>query len=208
LRTALGCSNHAAPPDFAPAFKDTPPDRNWHNVVVPSRKRDDQLEGPTCPECREPLRANLQVSRLDAQDVSKTACPTRVSVIYCGSCGLSLHVEPLRSMLARAGVPVADSADPTTLDGLFQERCRDLIVQIRTMGFEPHVWVDMINDLGATIAAKRILSTNMPLVATRWLIDQDRSELTLEHEIIDMRWADLFDDNERSEAQHRLQDPR
>jgi hypothetical protein len=155
---------------------------------VPSRKRDDQLEGPTCPECREPLRANLQVSRLDAQDVSKTGFPARVSVIYCGLCGLSLHIEPLQS--TRAGVPVAGPADPTTLDGLFQERCRDLVAQIRTMGFEPHIWVDMINDLGATTAAKRILAANMPLVATRWLIDQGRPELTMEHEIIDVRWAD------------------
>ena len=133
-----------------------------------------------------------------------TAVPERVPVIYCGSCGLSLHIEPLRSMQARAGIPVADPADPTTLDGHFQERCRDLVVQIRTTGFEPHVWVDMINDLGATAAAKRILATNMPLVATQWLIDQGRPELTLEHEVTEMRWAALFDDNERSQAEHRL----
>jgi hypothetical protein len=183
------------------------PNLKWQNVVVPSSKRDDQLEGPTCPQCREQLRANLQVSRLDARDVSKSGSATRVSVIYCGSCGLSLHIEPLQSMQARTGAPVAESADPTTLDGLFQERCRDLIAQIRTMGFEPHVWVDMINDLGATTAAKRILAARMPLVATRWLIDQDRPDLTLEHEIIEMRWADLFDDDDRSEAQRRLQIP-
>ncbi len=72
------------------------------------------------------------------------------------------------------------------------------------MGFEPHVWVDMINDVGATAAARRILASNMPLVATRWLIDQGRPELTLEHEITEMRWANLFDDVERSEAERRL----
>jgi hypothetical protein len=111
-------------------------------------------------------------------------------------------------MQTRAGVPIADPADPTTLDGLFQVQCRDLIDQIRTMGFEPHVWIDMINDLGATTAAKRILASNMTLVATRWLIDQGRPELTLEHEIMEVRWADLFDDDERSEAQRRLLNPR
>ena len=139
---------------------------NWHYIVVPTRKTDHQSEGPTCPQCREPLRDNLQTGRLDAQDVSKSEVPSRVSVIYCGSRGLSLHIEPLRSMQVHAGVSVADPADPTSLDGLFQERCRDLIAQIRTMGFEPHVWVDMINDLGATTAARRILASNMPLVAT------------------------------------------
>jgi hypothetical protein len=148
------------------------------------------------------------MGRFDAQDASKTGTPTRISVIYCGSCGQSLHIEPIRSAQARVGVPIADPADPTTIDGLFQERCRDLVAQIRILGFEPHVWVDMINDLGATTAAKRILATDMPLVATRWLIDQDRPELTLEHEVTEVRWADLFDDDERSKAEHRLLNPR
>ena len=148
------------------------------------------------------------MGRLDAQDASKSREPIRVSVIYCGSCGVSLHIESVQLMQARADVPVADPADPTTLDGHFQVQCRDLIDQIRTMGFEPHIWVDMINDLGATTAARRILATNMSLVATRWLIDQGRPELTLEHEIMEVRWADLFDDDERSEAQRRLLNPR
>lgn len=172
-----------------------------------SKDRGDQLEGPTCPECRESLRSNLRVSRLDAQGASNSGIPERVSVIYCGSCGLSLHVEPLRSTQARPVAPVADPADPTTLDGLFQMRCGELVAQIRTMGFEPHVWVDMINDLGAATAAKRILAAGIPLVATRWLLDQGRPELTLEHEIAEMRWADLFDDDERAEAERRLLNP-
>ena len=70
--------------------------------------------------------------------------------------------------IPRCGVPVAEPADPTTLDGLFQLQCRDLIDQIRSLGFDPYIWVDMINDLGATAAAKTILATKMPLVATRW----------------------------------------
>ncbi len=79
--------------------------------------------------------------------------------------------------------------------------------QIRSLGFDPYVWVDMINDLGATAAAKRILATNTTLVATRWLIEVGRPELTLEHEMMDLRWADLFDDGERSEAERRLVSP-
>jgi hypothetical protein len=101
-------------------------------------------------------------------------------------------------------VPVADPPNPASLDGLFQLRCRDLVEQIREMGFEPYVWVDMINDLGATVAARRLLATNTPVVATRWLIAQGRPELALEHEIMDVRWADLFDDDERAKAQRRL----
>jgi hypothetical protein len=164
-------------------------------------------EQPICPGCGEPLKANLHFGRLDAQDASKAGGVTRVSVIYCGSCGTSLYVEPVRVIQTSGPVPVADPVDPTTLDGHFQGRCRELVDRIRSLGFDPYVWVDMINDLGATAAAKRLLATNTPLVATRWLIEGGRPELTLEHEMMDLRWADLFDDGERSEAEHRLVTP-
>jgi hypothetical protein len=157
-----------------------------------------------CPGCHESLKGNLQVARLDAQDVEEPQGRSHVSVIFCGSCGISLHVEAMRSNVPSGGVPVADPADPTTLDGLFQVQCRDLIDQIRSLGFDPYVWVDTINDLGATTAAKSILAKRIPLVATRWLIESGRPELTLEHEIANVRWADLFDDEDRSEAERRL----
>ena len=169
--------------------------------------RDDPLgPGPLCPGCREPLRANLRSERLEAGESSGNGVGAPVSVLYFGSCGLSLHVELARPVPAAiAGeVPVAEPADPNTLEGLFQLRCRDLIAQIRELGFEPHVWVDMINDLGATAAAKALLATRTPLVATPWLASRDRSDLTLEHEISELRWADLFDEDERAEAVRRL----
>jgi hypothetical protein len=101
-------------------------------------------------------------------------------------------------------VPVAEPADPTSLEGLFQLQCRDLIEQIRSLGFDPYVWVDTINRLGASAAAKTILANKVPLVATRWLVECGRPDLTLEHEITNVRWADLFDDEDRSEAGRRL----
>lgn len=175
----------------------------WKNAPVPLPVE----QRPICPGCGESLETNLQIGRLDAQDASKPGSVTRVSVISCGSCGVSLHIEPLRGVQTSGGVAVADPGDPTTLDGHFQVRCRELVDQIRSLGFDPYVWVDMINDLGATAAAKRILATNTTLVATRWLIEVGRPELTLEHEMMDLRWADLFDDGERSEAERRLVSP-
>jgi hypothetical protein len=167
----------------------------------------DQSQWPICPGCGAPLRGNLQFGRLDAQDVSKAGSITRVSAIYCGSCGVCLQIDPLRFIQASGGVAIADPADPSTLDGLFQLRCRDLVEEIRSLGFDPFVWVDMINDLGATAAAKRIVAARIHLVATRWLIEAGRPELTLEHEMTDLRWADLFDDEVRSEAARRLLNP-
>jgi hypothetical protein len=156
-----------------------------------------------CPGCREPLQENLQFGRLDAQDPS-TGEVTRVSVIFCGSCGVSLHIEPLRVIQTTGTVPVADPVDAATRDGQFQERWRELVDQIRSLGFDPWLWVDVINDLGATAGAKHLLATNTPLVATKWLIEAGQPELTLEHEMMDLRWADLFDDEDRSQAEHRL----
>jgi hypothetical protein len=72
------------------------------------------------------------------------------------------------------------------------------------MGFEPNVWVEMINGLGAVGAAKTLLETKRPLVATPWLVSRNRSDLTLENEIMKLRWADLFDDDDRVEAANRL----
>ena len=177
-------------------------------VVVSNNVTDDPLErpGPVCTGCGELLRANIQTECLDAEGSSGDGVPTQVLVVYCRSCGLSLHVEFARARLsAIAGkAPVAEHADPKTLDGRFQVRCRDLITQIREMGFEPNVWVEMINDLGATGEAKRLLATKRSLVATPWLVSRDRSDLTLEHEIMELRWADLFHDDERAEAARRL----
>jgi hypothetical protein len=99
---------------------------------------------------------------------------------------------------------VAPPADETTLEGQFQLRCRDLITDTRALGFDPWLWVGLINDLGAVGAAKRILSDYEVLPVTQWLVTQGHPELTLEAEIEHLRWADLFDDSDRSEAVRRL----
>jgi hypothetical protein len=99
---------------------------------------------------------------------------------------------------------VASPADEATLGGQFQLRCRDLVTETRALGFDPWLWVGLINDVGAVGAAKRILADYEPLPVTRWLVEHEHPELTLEAEIMHLRWADLFDDSERSEAQRRL----
>ena len=176
-------------------------------MAVSSKVKDGpEHPGPLCPGCRELMRSNLHAERLDVGGPSGDGVPMQVLVVYCRSCGLSLHVDlawPIPTAGARRA-PVADPADPDTLEGRFHVRCRDLITQIREMGFEPNVWVEMINGLGATGAAKTLLETKRPLVATPWLVSRNRSDLTLEHEIMELRWADLFDDDDRAEAARRL----
>jgi hypothetical protein len=132
-----------------------------------------------------------------------------MTLTYCGSCGWTLHVAPARAdgpaghgLAARE--QVAAPADEQTLEGQFQLRCRDLIGEIRSLGFDPNVWVPMINSLGAVGAARKLLTDDHMLVVTPWLVRRGRPELTLEHEIRQPRWSGLFTDDERAEAARRL----
>jgi hypothetical protein len=102
------------------------------------------------------------------------------------------------------GIAVDPPSDGTTTEGQFQLRSRDLIGEIRALGFDPFVWVGLINDVGAVGAAKTILSEYGVLPVTQWLVDQNRPELTLEREIQETRWADLFDEADRSTAALRI----
>jgi hypothetical protein len=99
---------------------------------------------------------------------------------------------------------VAAPADEQTLEGQFQVRCRELIGEIRSLGFNPDLWVAMINDLGAAGAARKLLADHHQLVVTPWLLNRGRPELTLEHAIGQPRWAELFTGAERAEAARRL----
>lgn len=174
---------------------------------MPIEASDTGSDGPICPNCLRPLREHLRHEQLDTQGEFESR-PSQVGFLYCGSCGWTLHLEPVRtqSMVAdRLGeIEVAAPADESTLDGQFQLRCQDLITEIRSLGFDPFVWVGLINEFGAVGAAKTILANRGILPVTHWLVDQGLPELTLEREIEQMRWADLFDEADRSKAARRL----
>jgi hypothetical protein len=131
----------------------------WDNDHMTSESVGGEQSGPICMNCHRPLRGNLRSERLDAQEATEGP-QSRVGFIYCGACGWPIHVH-LRSPFMAAGAPggtkVATPSDETSLEGQFQLRCRDLISEIRALGFDPFVWVGLINDLGAAGAAKRAL---------------------------------------------------
>jgi hypothetical protein len=165
--------------------------------------------GPMCPNCHEPLRGNLRQEQIIPKEVTEPGPGLAVTLTYCGSCGWTLHVAPARiGFPARGGMmlheEVASPADEQALEGRFQLRCRELIGETRSLGFDPNVWVPMINSLGAVGAARKLLADHQPLVATPWLVRRGRPELTLEHEIGQSTWAALFTDDERAEAARRL----
>jgi hypothetical protein len=211
LAKARHTVRHSARDRHRPAARWTPQHRNWrfwNNEDMPMETTGAEAAVPICPNCRQPLRENLRHERLDAQSASESGPSSRIAILYCGVCGWSLHVEPVPTPFMTAGGPagmeVAAPADETTLDGQFQLRSRDLITEIRALGFDPFVWVGLINDLGAVRAAKSILADHGILPVTHWLVDRGLPELTLEREIEQMRWADLFDEADLSKAARRL----
>lgn len=177
-------------------------------VTVENATSEDSSHGPVCPHCREPLRSNLRQEQVTPRQATDPGPALAMTLTYCGRCGWTLHLAP-----ARADGPaghglaayeeVAAPADEQTLEGQFQLRCRDLIGEIRSLGFNPNVWVAMINSLGAAGAAKKLLADHHMLVVTPWLVRRGRPELTLEHEIGQRRWSGLFTDEERAEAARR-----
>jgi hypothetical protein len=104
----------------------------------------------------------------------------------------------------RGSPEVANPQDASTLAGQFQLRCRELIVETITAGFTPGVWIELINTMGAVEAAKHLLSRGQVLPVTPWLVGRGRPELTMEHEITQTRWAEVFTDDDRAEATRRL----
>lgn len=164
--------------------------------------------GPICPNCRQSLRETLRSEQVTPVGVPE-ASRAPISVTYCGSCGWTLAATPapFRPSFGVRGSPeVAAPRDASTLAGQFQLRCRELIVETITAGFTPGVWIELINTMGAVDAAKHLLSRGQVLPVTPWLVERGRPELTMEHEITQTRWAELFTDDERADAARRLAD--
>ncbi len=155
-----------------------------------------------CPSCRQPLRETLRVETLEAISNSHGAAP-RVEVTFCGACGAALSAVPPPPVPEPPRVP--DPKDPTSLEGRFQLRCRELIEEIEREGFMPGGWIGLIVRHGAVGAARELLSRGLILPVTRWLLERGRPELTMEREITREQWAPIFDDKERAEAERRLQ---
>ncbi len=168
---------------------------------------DGSSRGPICPDCKQPIRGKLRQEQIVPRGAADREPVVPVTVTYCGNCGLTLD---LASGLFGAGgavkpyEKVAAPADELTLDGQFQLRCRELIAEMRSLGFDPFVWVAWINSLGAAGAARKLLADHHDLAATPWLVSHGRPDLTMEHEIGEPRWTGIFTDEERAEAAHRL----
>ena len=140
------------------------------------------FKDPICPNCRESLREAMSQTRVTPKTTDLSAFSLSVTVVFCGLCGFTLDVAsalPMSAVLdARGMEPVTVPVDEDSLDSQFQIRCRDMVREVRSLGFNPNVWVSMINGTDAIGAAKKLLADRHVLVATPWLVERGRSELT------------------------------
>ena len=156
-----------------------------------------------------PSGGNLRQEQITPQGTTEPGPALAMALTYCGSCGRTLHLAP-----ARTGFPagrglmlqeeVAVPAEEQTPAGQFQLRCRELISETRSLGFDPNVRLRSVNSLGAAGAARKLLADHQGLAATPWLIRRGRPELAVQCVIGQPRWAGLCTDDERAEAARRL----
>jgi hypothetical protein len=103
---------------------------------------------------------------------------------------------------------VADPSDATTPEGRFQLRCRELIVEIQSLGVDPTGWISLINRLSAVGAVNELFDRGTVLPITHWLLERERLDLTMENEIRQPRWSALFTDQDRAKATDRIAETR
>lgn len=92
-----------------------------------------------------------------------------------------------------------------TLEQEFQRACEVAIEECRRLGYVPTAWIGMINGPGgAAAAARRLLTSGDIQSGFERLIRMGRRDLTVEHAVLDDRWAPLFSEAHREAARWRL----
>ena len=86
----------------------------------------------------------------------------------------------------------------------FARACDAAIAECHKLGYVPKAWMEMVERHGAVEAAKRLLVSGDIQSGLLRLLLLGRVDLTVEHAVLDPRWADLFDDQDRQLAQWRL----
>lgn len=91
-----------------------------------------------------------------------------------------------------------------TLEEEFQRACEVAVRECRRLGYVPSAWISMMQSHGAVVAAKRLLVSGDLQPGLLRLLRLSRPDLTIEHAVLEPRWADLFDDQDRELAEWRL----
>ena len=97
----------------------------------------------------------------------------------------------------------------TDLEAAFRSTCEGAIEQWRQLGFPPSgraptIWINMIQNLGAAEAARRLLVSGEIQDGFERLITIGHPEWTIEWEVLNEEWRPLFSEQLRAAARWRL----
>jgi hypothetical protein len=95
------------------------------------------------------------------------------------------------------------------LEAAFQLTCEGAIEDWRQLGFPPsgrapRIWINMIQNLGAAEAARRLLISGEIQDGFERLIVIGHPEWTIEWEVLNGQWRPLFSEQHREAARWRL----
>jgi hypothetical protein len=110
------------------------------------------------------------------------------------------------SVLSRLTAEAANQADraEVDLDRAFESACVTALGEVRRLGFMPGGWIGLIDQVGATQAARQLLGREPSLPVFHFLVGIGRPELSVEGMVVQTRWKPLFSDLERDTARGRL----
>jgi len=94
----------------------------------------------------------------------------------------------------------------TSLEAQFHEAMLDIYRQAvkECRGYRPRIFLGMVVDNGGLETARRLLQTQEIQYGFDKLWECVRLDLTVEHHVLQPRFAELFGEQERQEAERRL----
>lgn len=87
----------------------------------------------------------------------------------------------------------------------FAIACEAAIAECRRLGCVPQAWIAMAERHGAVEASKKLLVNGDIQTGLLRLLRLGRSDLTVEHAVLEERWSDMFNDQDRELARWRLE---
>lgn len=95
-------------------------------------------------------------------------------------------------------------ADDLSDEEAYERACWDAIKECRRFGYDPTVWVSMIHRSGAVSAAQQLLVSADIQPGFYRLVQEGRSDLTVEWSALLPRWQRIFSEPHREAARWRL----
>jgi hypothetical protein len=99
---------------------------------------------------------------------------------------------------------MSDQPNDLDLEAQFDHACRNAIAAAVRLGYTPTIWQRMVDQRGAAATARQLIRAGDIQTGLERLVALGRVDLTIEHAVLQPRWAPLFTDADRDAARWRL----